>query len=317
MILSKGEDRVATEYDPFDRQRCFIEMTSMGLPSSELIFTKQEEETLLNFYVQNGEWELENASLTAGDITVSFSSVPGIQLEFVLKRRPTFFFLNILLPVVFLSLLNILVFIIPVNSGEKITYGITVLLAVSVFLSIVSSMLPRSSDKLPYVTIYLFILLVLSSLTVIDSIFIVYLSHREQEKEKQIKAREKFNSAFRRVNLMQRLVAPMQDRPSLVNMFGFNSKRPASAGSDQGLRPATAENGNARIKRNSVDPLSCLEEAEESSSDHNDEKNDGEKKGRRNNYQLIVKYIDLVSFVVFFVIWVGVTLGFLISISTN
>ncbi|XP_005099539.2 neuronal acetylcholine receptor subunit alpha-6-like [Aplysia californica] len=256
---------------PFDKQRCFIEMISMGLPSSELIFTNREEEVLQNFYVQNGEWELVNGSLRAGDVIVSSTSLPGIQLQFVLKRRPTFFLLNILLPVVFLSLLNILVFIIPVNSGEKISYGITVLLAVSVFLSIVSSILPRSSDKVPSVTIYLFILLILSSLTVIDSIFIVYLSHQEQEKEKQIKAREKFHSAFNRVKLMQRSVAPMQDRPSLGNMFGFDPKRPASAGSDQRLRPATAENGNAKSKRNSVDPLSCLEEAEESSSDQNDE----------------------------------------------
>ncbi|XP_035825946.1 neuronal acetylcholine receptor subunit alpha-6 [Aplysia californica] len=321
---------------PFDRQTCYIQMISMGLQASELIFTERVTEVLQNFYVQNGEWELENGTLKAVNVLISSVYVPSIQvsalldtfvvslfisfqLEFVLKRRPTFFLLNILLPVVFLSLLNILVFIIPVNSGEKISYGITVLLAVSVFLSIVSSMLPRSSDKVPYVTIYLFILLILSSLTVINSIFIVYLSHREQEKEKQIKAREKFNSAFRRVKLMQRSVAPMQDRPSLVNMFGFNPKRPASAESHQGLRLATAENGNARIKRNSVDvdPLSCLEETEESMSDHNDEKKEGEKKDRRNNYRLIVKYIDFVSFVVFFVIWVGVTLGFLISISTR
>ena len=55
--------------------------------------------------------------------------------------------------------------------------GITVLLSLSVFLSIVASMLPQSSDNMPNITIYLSMLLVASVLTVIDSIIIVLLKH--------------------------------------------------------------------------------------------------------------------------------------------
>ncbi|KAK0064712.1 neuronal acetylcholine receptor subunit alpha-6, partial [Biomphalaria pfeifferi] len=56
---------------------------------------------------------------------------------------------------------------------------ITVLLALSVFMSIISGMLPRSST-LPRVTIYLFILLAISVLTVVDSIIIVYIYNKEE-----------------------------------------------------------------------------------------------------------------------------------------
>lgn len=54
------------------------------------------------------------------------------------------------------------------------------LLALSVFLSIVGGMLPRSSKSMPEVTMYLFILLIISMLTVLDSIAIVCLHHMEE-----------------------------------------------------------------------------------------------------------------------------------------
>ncbi|XP_059158995.1 acetylcholine receptor subunit delta-like, partial [Physella acuta] len=72
-----------------------------------------------------------------------------VKITFFMKRRPTFLLINIILPVVFLSFLNLLVFVIPVESGEKIGYGITVLLSLSVYMSIVSSLLPSSSLTTP------------------------------------------------------------------------------------------------------------------------------------------------------------------------
>lgn len=64
--------------------------------------------------------------------------------------------------------------------------GITVVLAISVFLSIISEMLPRSSQEVPYVTIYLFALYVVSVLTVLDSVLIVFLYHVEEVSSKEL-----------------------------------------------------------------------------------------------------------------------------------
>ena len=44
-------------------------------------------------------------------------------MNFDVKRKPTFIVISVLLPTLFLSVLNLLVFVIPVDSGEKISYG--------------------------------------------------------------------------------------------------------------------------------------------------------------------------------------------------
>ncbi|KAK0064746.1 acetylcholine receptor subunit beta-like 1 [Biomphalaria pfeifferi] len=59
------------------------------------------------------------------------------------------------------------------------------LLALSVYLSTVSDMIPRSSLTLPNVIIYLFLLLFLSLITVISSIIVVFLHNKKEKEENQ------------------------------------------------------------------------------------------------------------------------------------
>ena len=40
-------------------------------------------------------------------------------------------------------------------------------------------------------------------------------------------------------------------------------------------------------------------------------------KGKVNKYQLIGKYIDLVSFIVFGIAWVAVTVGFIVAVTAK
>ena len=51
-----------------------------------------------------------------------------------LTRRSTFYLMNIILPCTLLSILMLLVFCVPPDAGEKISVGISVLLAFTVFL---------------------------------------------------------------------------------------------------------------------------------------------------------------------------------------
>ena len=53
--------------------------------------------------------------------------------------------------------------------------GITMLLALAVFLSIISTLIPPSSDNIPNVTIYLCVTMATSVITVIESIATEYL----------------------------------------------------------------------------------------------------------------------------------------------
>ena len=66
-----------------------------------------------------------------------------------LRRLPRYYVLNLILPTVMLALLSVFVFIIPADSGEKMSYAITILLAFFIFLLLLSGNIPPTSKGEP------------------------------------------------------------------------------------------------------------------------------------------------------------------------
>ena len=66
-----------------------------------------------------------------------------------LKRRYKFYVMNIVLPCVMLSVLIMIGFCLPPDAGEKISLGISVLLAFTVFLLMIADAIPRTSLAIP------------------------------------------------------------------------------------------------------------------------------------------------------------------------
>uniref|UniRef100_A0A2C9L094 Neurotransmitter-gated ion-channel ligand-binding domain-containing protein n=1 Tax=Biomphalaria glabrata TaxID=6526 RepID=A0A2C9L094_BIOGL len=279
---------------PFDTQTCAIRLVAMSVSSDEMQFYSQPGAKVgKDFFTSNGEWELIDSSTVISNLSAGGTNLSSVDFHLVLRRRPYFLLLNIVLPVVFLSFLNILVFSIPVESGEKVGYGITVLLALSVFMSIISGMLPRSST-LPRVTIYLFILLAISVLTVVDSIIIVYIYHKEEKEEKHLKAKKGFQTIFTKIKHLHRAVAPLESANKIPPKLQLVPNNP-----DKVLRTQTS------FAVSSVpDPPTYKENQDYTGDNFN-----------RNKYKLIGKYVDLVSFILFFLLWLSVTVAFMIDIA--
>ena len=72
-------------------------------------------------------------------------------MELKLKRKPRFYLINIVAPCLLMSILDLLVFYLPPNSGEKVSLGITVLLAYSVFLLLIAENVPKTSECVPLI----------------------------------------------------------------------------------------------------------------------------------------------------------------------
>ena len=66
-------------------------------------------------------------------------------LQFQFKRRPLYYLFNLVIPTMFLSLVAMLTFFLPPESGEKISLGITVLLSLTVFLLLVAETMPPTN----------------------------------------------------------------------------------------------------------------------------------------------------------------------------
>ena len=75
----------------------------------------------------------------------------NVELQFWirLRRRPFFYVLNIIIPTIVLAVLSALTFIVPTDSGEQLSLGVSILLAFSVFMLILSENTPQTSENPP------------------------------------------------------------------------------------------------------------------------------------------------------------------------
>ena len=69
----------------------------------------------------------------------------------VIRRRPLFYAVSLLLPSIFLMVVDIVGFYLPPDSGERVSFKITLLLGYSVFLIIVSDTLPATAIGTPLI----------------------------------------------------------------------------------------------------------------------------------------------------------------------
>ena len=165
-------------YFPFDRQSCSLKFEVWSFDASEVKIQILEGVEFGDTFQEHSLWkvlsktfEIDNENFYESRITFTF----------VLQRKPMYYVTSILLPVVLLGALIIVVFLIPAESGEKIGYSITVLLAMSVFLSIISTILPRNSDDVCLLAVYLLINVILGVVAVMLTAFQLRLLNREDD----------------------------------------------------------------------------------------------------------------------------------------
>lgn len=131
---------VDVTYYPFDIQICRLEFLCAGYNRKSVVLNNPSPEVSLTHYSKHGEWKLLNA-------TYPIKHGGYIVAEIAMQRRSTFIVLNIILPVVCMTVLNLFVFILPIESGERVSYAITVFLAIAVFFTLVSDNLPKTSFR--------------------------------------------------------------------------------------------------------------------------------------------------------------------------
>ena len=166
-------------YFPFDTQTCSVIIKSWSYSRWEVNFTIGSDKIGFYEFVPNSIWDLISYDATT-DYT---DSATDISFNLKLKRKPRYFVLNLILPIVFVCILNLVVFIIPADAGEKMGYSVTIFLTFAVFLTIVSAELPMNSDSTSILNIYLIIELTISIMGIIISSVQLRLNHRKPGKK--------------------------------------------------------------------------------------------------------------------------------------
>uniref|UniRef100_A0A1I8G662 Neur_chan_LBD domain-containing protein n=1 Tax=Macrostomum lignano TaxID=282301 RepID=A0A1I8G662_9PLAT len=141
--------------------------------------TIRREEVDFENYVQSGEWNLIRVDVERQETVYPISTVPypDIKFHIVIQRRTLYYLFNIIFPCLWLTVLSLLSFWLPPDSGEKITLGITVLLAFSVFMLLIAENMPATSEFVPLIGIYLTVTMSTTSLSIVLTVFVLHLHH--------------------------------------------------------------------------------------------------------------------------------------------
>ena len=164
-------------YFPFDNHACAIQLLTMGY-DSDVILLATPVGVVMAYMLPNTEWEISYDLVEASPLEQNMQLI----FHFTLRRNPYFLFLNLVLPIIFLSFVNLLVFCIPVNSGERASLAFTVLLTFVVFITMVTAILPASNSISIY-NIFLLIQLLCSILITFLAVWSISLFHRCEEND--------------------------------------------------------------------------------------------------------------------------------------
>ncbi|XP_068281505.1 neuronal acetylcholine receptor subunit alpha-10 isoform X3 [Nyctibius grandis] len=101
---------------------------------------------------------------------------PDVTYTLLLRRRASFYIFNLLLPCVMISFLAPLGFYLPADSGEKVSLGVTVLLALTVFQLLVAESMPPS-ESVPLIGKYYIATMTMITASTALTIFIMNVHH--------------------------------------------------------------------------------------------------------------------------------------------
>nr|XP_006820295.1 PREDICTED: acetylcholine receptor subunit alpha-L1-like [Saccoglossus kowalevskii] len=165
---------------PFDEQSCHLSFGTWEYTGNETFLQPMDDHVVKEDYLDNVEWEVIDSK--AESLIESYPCCPQVfslvTFTLVMRRKPLYYLINLTLPCAILTILTLFTFYLPADSGEKLTLGISILLTLSVLSVIVSDTLPATSTGVPLIEQYIIFSMALVMISVIMTIVIVNVNHR-------------------------------------------------------------------------------------------------------------------------------------------
>ena len=164
---------------PYDTQNCPLLFHHLHPPSSmelcvESFLLKTSTSKSLSF---SSEWHLDTQKV---QIVSGFEDLKFPSVSLKVRRKTTFYTVCLVLPMVLTSFMNTLVFLVPLQSGEKVSFLVSIFVSTSVFVSFFKDVMPRGLDSVP-ATMKLLIGVIVQSLLVLLATLFVMSRDRQQD----------------------------------------------------------------------------------------------------------------------------------------
>uniref|UniRef100_A0A8C5MCI5 Uncharacterized protein n=1 Tax=Leptobrachium leishanense TaxID=445787 RepID=A0A8C5MCI5_9ANUR len=245
--ITKSSCKVDVSFFPFDGQQCRLTFGSWTYNGNQIDILNHLDTGDLTDFVENVEWEILGMPAKKNVITYGCCSepYPDVTYTLILKRRASFYIFNLLLPCVMISFLAPLGFYLPADSGEKVSLGVTVLLALTVFQLLVAESMPPS-ENVPLIGKYYIATMTMITASTALTIFIMNIHHCGPEAKPVPRWAKKF-------------ILQYMSRIFFVYEVGESCKRPKK-GPENGKKPVAQEmNGQAERRDNSAILRNCAE----------------------------------------------------------
>ncbi|VDK79793.1 unnamed protein product [Dibothriocephalus latus] len=171
---------IDVEYFPFDEQECEMKFGSWTYDASQVTLGWNYGQNFVDLsdYWKSGTWDLVDVPGRIVNTSTSGHNATYIIYTIKLRRKTLFYTVNLILPCIMISLLSICVFYLPSDAGEKVTLSISIVVALIVFLILVSKILPPTSTSIPLISRYLLFTFLFDVFAVFISVVIVNWNYR-------------------------------------------------------------------------------------------------------------------------------------------
>ncbi|XP_072588562.1 neuronal acetylcholine receptor subunit beta-2 isoform X1 [Vulpes vulpes] len=175
--IYKSACKIEVKHFPFDQQNCTMKFRSWTYDRTEIDLVLKSDVASLDDFTPSGEWDIVALPGRRNE-NPDDSTYVDITYDFIIRRKPLFYTINLIIPCVLITSLAILVFYLPSDCGEKMTLCISVLLALTVFLLLISKIVPPTSLDVPLVGKYLMFTMVLVTFSIVTSVCVLNVHHR-------------------------------------------------------------------------------------------------------------------------------------------
>lgn len=177
--ILKSTCYIDVRWFPFDVQKCNLKFGSWTHNGWLLDLQMLDVDT--STYIPNGEWDLVDVPAKRNELYYECCKEPYPDVTFtvIMRRRTLYYGLNLLIPCVLISGLALLVFLLPADSGEKISLGITVLLSLTVFMLLVAEIMPATSDSVPLIAQYFASTMMIVGMSVVVTVIVLQFHHHD------------------------------------------------------------------------------------------------------------------------------------------
>lgn len=186
---------IMTKKFPLDEQLCKIDIGKFISEDAIVELVPLQNWIKMDQYVEIAEWDVIKTYVTSRIIPfevypsilnksfIDMMNFTVISFNIKMKRSCRSCFINIVMPVAVLAVLNLLSFFVPCESGEKTSYPIAIFLTLAVFLTIITQSLPESVDGVSYLSSFVAFQLLASAVTLLSAVVSLQLHNKMIDKE--------------------------------------------------------------------------------------------------------------------------------------